>query len=270
MTDLTNKVVVVTGSANGLGKALATELFKQGCNLALLDININGLEKLKAVLQRGHQKITTHKVDISQEQQIISARAEILEQHQRIDILINNAGVSISQTFDQLELADYKWLFDINFWGTVYCTKHFLPDLKQQTDSRLVNIISDFALMGFPGKTTYGSSKSAVMGFTNSLRTELAETTVKVSLVIPPPLNTGLVINSKHIDDIKRKNEARFLEKNSMSLDKAARKIISKVKAGKFRIVIGSMMFWIDFASRLFPTALHRLIGNNKKRFDFV
>ncbi|MEJ7739589.1 MAG: SDR family NAD(P)-dependent oxidoreductase [Chitinophagaceae bacterium] len=270
MTDLTNKVAVVTGSANGLGKALATELFRQGCNLALLDINIDGLAKLKAALQSDYQKITIYNVDISQEQQIIYARTEILEQHQRIDILINNAGVSMSQTFDQLELADYKWLFDINFWGTVYCTKHFLPDLKRQSDSRLVSILSDFALMGFPGKTTYGSSKSAVMGFINSLRTELADTTVKVSLVIPPPLKTGLVINSKHIDDIKRKKEARFLERNGMPLDKAARKIISKVKVGKFRIVIGAMMFWIDFASRLFPTTLHRLIGNNKKRFDFV
>lgn len=127
MTDLTNKVAVVTGSANGLGKALATELFRQGCNLALLDINIDGLAKLKAALQSDYQKITIYNVDISQEQQIIYARTEILEQHQRIDILINNAGVSMSQTFDQLELADYKWLFDINFWGTVYCTKHFCP-----------------------------------------------------------------------------------------------------------------------------------------------
>jgi short-subunit dehydrogenase len=270
MTDLTNAVAVVTGAANGLGRALATELFRQGCHLALLDINITGLENLKASLLNNHQKITIHKVDISREQEIISARKEILEQHQRIDILINNAGVSISRTFDQLELADYKWLFDINFWGTIYCTKHFLPDLKQQTDSRLVNIISDFALMGFPGKTTYGSSKSAVMGFTNSLRTELAETTVRVSLVIPPPLSTGLVINSKHMDDIKRTNEARYLKKFSMPLDKAAKKIISKVKAGKFRIVIGLLMFWIDFASRLFPSAIHRIIGSHKKRFDFV
>lgn len=265
-----HKVAVVTGSANGLGKALAIELFKQGCNLALLDIDINGLEKLEAALQSDHQKITIHKVDISQEQQIISARAEILKHHQQINILINNAGVSISQIFDQLELVNYKWLFDINFWGTVYCTKHFLPDLKQQKDSRLINIISGFALMGFPGKTSYGSSKSAVMGFTNSLRTELAETTITVSLVIPPPLNTGLVKNGKHINDIKRESEARFLEDTSMPLDITARKIISKVKARKFRIVIGSMMFWIDFASRLFPTILHWLIGNNKKRLDFV
>jgi len=185
MNSLTNKVAIVTGSANGLGRALASELFSQGCNLALLDIDTKGLEKLKSELHNQNQKVSIHTVDISQEQQIISARTEILLQHKRVDILINNAGVSISQPFDQLKLTDFKWLFDINFWGTVYCTRHFLPDLKQQTNGRLVNVISDFALMGFPGKTTYCSSKSAVMGFTNSLRTELAETTIKVSMLYP-------------------------------------------------------------------------------------
>ena len=266
----TNKVAVITGSANGLGKALASELFNQGYHLALLDIDTKGLENLGSALHNPNQKVSIHTVDISREQQIILARKEILLQHERVDMLINNAGVSISQPFEQIQLTDFKWLFDINFWGTVYCTRHFLPDLQHQPDSRLVNIISDFALMGFPGKTSYCSSKGAVMGFTNSLRTELGETKVKVSLVIPPAMNTGLVLNSKHIDDIKRRNEAKFLEKHGMALDKAARKIISKVQAGKFRIVIGTMMFWIDFASRLFPTPLHRLIAKKKKKYDFV
>jgi len=142
--------------------------------------------------------------------------------------------------------------------------------LKKQNHSRLVNIISDFALMGFPGKTTYSSSKSAVMGFTNSLKTELAKTNVKVCLVIPPPLDTGLVKNSKHVDESKKKREVIFLVKNGMPLDKASRRIVGQIERGKFRIVIGTMMFWMDLISRLFPTTIHTLIGLNKNRFDFV
>ena len=232
MTNLSNKVAVITGAANGLGKALAIELYNQGCHLALLDIDYAGLEKLKLQIQTNEQVISIHKIDISQESEIIMGRIEILKQHNHIDILINNAGVSISRTFDQVDIADYKWLIDINFWGTIYCSKHFLADLKIQPDSRLVNIISDFALMGFPAKTTYASSKSAVMGFTNSLKTELADSTVKVSLVIPPPLDTGLITKSKHIDDIKRDKEAKFLKQNGMDPGKAARKIVSKIKKG--------------------------------------
>lgn len=270
MIVFTNKVAVVTGAANGLGKALAAELSAQGCSLALLDIDADGLEDVKSRPQADGRKVSVHTVDVSQEYQIMAARTDILRLHQRIDILINNAGISISLPFSQLDLTDYKRLFDINFWGTVYCTKHFLPDLLQQADSRLVNVISDFALMGFPGKTAYASSKSAVMGFAYALQTELADTTVKVSLVIPPPLDTGLVKNSLHVNDSKRQNEAAFLERYGMPLDKAARKIIAGVKRGKYRIVVGPMMYWIDVAARLLPTTLHKLIGRNKKRFDFV
>ncbi|MEO8405405.1 MAG: SDR family NAD(P)-dependent oxidoreductase [Chitinophagaceae bacterium] len=270
MRDLATKVAVITGAANGLGRALALCLYKQHFNLALLDIDIDGLTKLQRELSNNTQAISIHQVDVSNEEQIIAARKEILQRHQHVDILINNAGVSISQPFDQLALDDYKWLFDINFWGTVYCCKHFLPDLQEQPGSRLVNIISDFALMGFPGKTSYASSKAAVMGFSNALYTELNGTNVKLSIVIPPALDTNIVKNGKHIDEIKRTKEAEFLQKNGMSLDKAATRIISKVKAGKYRVVIGSMMFWTDLGSRLFPTWIHKLIWKNKKKFRFV
>jgi short-subunit dehydrogenase len=270
MTNLNNKIAVITGSANGLGRALAIELYKKGCHLALLDIDFTGLEKLKNNLQNGSQKITIHQTDISKEQEVIAAGKQIIDEHGHIDILINNAAISISQLFEQVDLTDYKRLIDVNFWGTVYCSKYFLNDLKQREDSRLVNIISDFALIGFPGKTTYASSKSAVMGFTNCLKTELADTSVKVCLVIPPPLDTGIVITGKHINETKKQNEANFLKKNGMPLDKAARKIISKVKKGKYRIVIGPMMFWIDIASRFFPTTVLNFIIRNKKRFDFI
>lgn len=270
MTDFTSKVAVITGAANGLGKALAKELDSQGCHLALIDIDFNGLRQLKDELQNSAQQITLHKADISSEQDVITARQQVISHHGRIDILINNAGISISQPFDQIDLADYKGLFGVNFWGTIYCTKHFLQDLKEQRDSRLINVISHFALMGFPGKTAYGSSKSAVLGFTNSLKTELEGTNVKVCLVIPPPLDTGLVRSGKHINDIKKQNETKFLEKNGMPLNLAARLIARGIGKGKYRIVIGKMMFFIDLVSRLLPTALHNLISKKKSRFDFV
>jgi short-subunit dehydrogenase len=270
MSNRKHKTVIITGAANGLGKALAFQFYKLGYNLALIDTDNVGLQSLQNGLINSNQKVTIHELDISDEQRVITTRADIFNTHQRIDILINNAAVSNSQTFEQVDLADYKILYDTNFWGTIYCTKYFLPDLKNQDDSRLVNIISDFALMGFPGKTTYGSSKSAVMGFTNSLKTELADTNVKVCLVVPPPLNTGIVKNGKHIDETKRENEAAFLQKNSMPLDKAAKRITKQIENGKYRIVVGAMMFWIDLISRIFPTTLHNFIGKYKKRVDFV
>jgi len=270
MTEFKDKSVVVTGAANGLGKALAIEFLNQGCHLALIDIDFAGLQNLLVILNRKEQLVTIHQADISNEESIIKTRLEILNTHKQIDILVNNAGISINQYFEHIDLVDYKMLFDTNFWGTVYCTKHFLPDLKSQNDSRVVNIISDFALMGFPGKTAYGSSKSAVWGFTNALKTELADTSVKVCMVIPPPLDTGLVRDGKHIDDKKKQTEARFVQKHSRPLDTTAKKIVQQIRKGKFRIVIGAMMFGIDLISRLFPTLLHTVIGKYKKRIEFI
>jgi short-subunit dehydrogenase len=270
MAMLQNETVVITGAANGLGQALANEFFRLRYNLALIDIDIPGLNILRDELKSKDQIVTTHQCDVSKARDIMAAGNEIRNAHHHITILVNNAGISISQNFEQLDLAHFHELININFWGTVYCTNHFLSDLKKEKDSRLVNICSDFALMGFPGKTAYASSKSAIMGFTNALKTELADSSVKVCLVIPPPLDTGLVKNSEHISDSKRNAEALFLKNNGMPIDKAAKRIVKKIRKGKFRIVVGGMMFFVDATSRLFPTFLHWFIGKVKHKFNFV
>jgi short-subunit dehydrogenase len=270
MKELRQRVVVITGSANGLGKELAKTFYGQGCHLALVDTDQRGLERLKGELETGEGKITIHQADVSSEDQVRLTRQSIIEDHKRVDILVNNAGISISQYFENVLIADFKKLFDVNFWGTVYCCKYFLPDLNQQVESHLVNIVSCFASLGFPGKSGYGSSKSAITGFTNALRTELYGTLTNISLVIPPPMDTGIVWSGPHIDEIKQQREAAFVRKKGMSIDKAAEKIVRGVRKGKYRIVVGSMMFWTDVATRLFPTLVPDLVARNKKRVDFL
>lgn len=270
MTPADHKTAVITGAAGGLGKALAIVFARKGYHLALADVHQEGLEALQKALLPTGIEVSIHCADVADEQQVATLHKEVTEKHKAIGILVNNAAISISMGFEDLDLKAYHRLMDVNFWGTVYCSKYFLPELKKQDNSRLVNIISDFALMGFPGKTTYGSSKSAVMGFSHSLKTELADSHVKVCLVIPPPLDTGIVKNNIHISEVKKQQEAAFLEKNGMPLDKAAKRIVRQIEKGRFRIVIGAMMFAIDLFSRLFPTYLHLLIGKYKKYIDFV
>lgn len=270
LTNKINRTIVITGAASGLGRALSVEFFKRGYNLALIDIDDDGLKSVQYELTNEEQKITVHHADISDEQSIVATRLEILKSHPIIYMLVNNAGISASRFFEQVELSDYKKIFDTNFWGTVYCTKHFLADLKNQDDSRLVNVISSFALIGFPGKTAYASSKAAIMAFSNSIKTELVDTCVSVCLVIPPPLDTGLIKNGQHIDDNKKAREILFLKRTGMPLNYAAIHIVTKIEQGKYRIVVGMRMFWIDLFSRLFPTLTHTLIARNKKRIDFV
>jgi NAD(P)-dependent dehydrogenase (short-subunit alcohol dehydrogenase family) len=274
---LDNIVVVITGAAGGLGRAVAWELHRRGCRLSLVDINADGLERLRMELEvdggpDGEVQIgsrhLTHCIDIADEAAVKQMAAEVLAGHGRVDWLINNAAISISQPFVQLQLEDLRRLFAVNYWGTVHCTKCLLPHLKGN-DSRLVNVVSGFALMGFPGKSSYGSSKGAITSFSYALRTELAGSGVRVCLVIPPPMNTGIVRGGQHIDAEKQAREVRFLERNGMPLGIAARRIVRGIRRGHFRIIIDMRTYFMDAACRLFPTWVHGLIGRRRDRIDF-
>ncbi len=269
MGSLQNKVAVITGAANGLGKALAKELYKQGCDLALIDIDAPGLQEVQKALT-GSGQISIHKADIAIEADVGNVYKEVLAQHNRVDILINNAAIANGQLFEQVDMEDFRKLFDVNFWAVVYCSRHFLPALLLRNGSMLVNIISEFAYLGLPGKITYGSSKSAIMGFSNSLKTELSGTNVRLSLVVPPPMKTDLVKSGRHIDEHRKMIEDTFLKKKGMHPDKAAKIIVRQMKSGTYRIFVGPMMYWMDVLIRLFPTPMHYLIGKYKKRIGFV
>lgn len=267
MKDLRSGVAVITGAAGGLGKALAAEFYRRGYHLALLDVDSGGLEQTRQELEQVGQPITIHPTDVSDPEKVAAAREEILRIHGNVHILVNNAGISISRNFENLDPADFRRLMEVNFWGTIYCTRAFLPVLQQQGSARIVNIISGFARMGFPGKTAYAASKSAVLGFSHSLSTELEGSGIRVCAVIPPPLNTGLVRNGKHISEAKREEEVRFMEKHALPLQLTANRVVRGVGKGKFLIVIGHRTTLMDFLARFFPTRLHRLIGQRKVKF---
>jgi short-subunit dehydrogenase len=170
--------------------------------------------------------------------------------------------------FDQMNLSDFRRLWDVNFWGTVNCCKHFLPELRQQPKAQIVNIISIFAFMGFPGKTAYGASKNAIVGFSEALRTELMKTNVRVSLVVPPPLHTNIVKNGVHTDEDKRAKENAFLQKNGMPLDVAAKKIVQQVGKNMRIVTIDLKTRLAVLASKLFPSLMQYLINKGSRDLD--
>jgi short-subunit dehydrogenase len=269
MFSFANKVVVITGAANGLGRALAREFYSRGCHLALFDTDAAGLASLKVELS-GRGNVSIHEVDVSVEHHVLFARNDVVARHSQVDVLINNAAISSSETFKTINLTFFRKLFDVNFWGAVYCTKHFLQDLSAAKDSRLANVISGFAAIGFPGKSSYGSSKSALMGLTQSLYTELIEHGVKVSMVIPPAMDTGLIANGRHIADEKKNREIAFAKANSIPLNTVAKCVVENMARGKFRIVIGRQTVFLNFMARVFPVLTHRQIIRNKGSFDFI
>lgn len=262
------RVVVITGAANGLGAALAGAFAKRGYALALIDTDAAGLERVRNTLLGTH--CSTHVVDIADEHAVAAAHTTIIAEHGCADLVINNAAVSMSVPFEASSTDDMKRLFAVNYWGTVHLCRQFLPDLRRRKKAHLVNIISGFAVLGFPGKTAYGPSKAAVLGFSQALRTELAGPSVHVSVVIPPPMVTRILGSGPHASEEKRAAEQRFIARNAMDVDKVAERIARRVLKGDPRIVIGASMFWADLAARLFPSTVHRMIGKRKDRFDFL
>jgi short-subunit dehydrogenase len=270
MKKVNDQVAIVTGAASGIGREIAKQLAVAGCHLALADIDEIGLQSLRQELNGKPSIISLHNADVAEEQDVKSMVADVVRTHRRISILINNAGVSISAPLDKVSFDDYERLIGTNFWGAVYLCRHTMPFLREERETRIVNVLSDFALLGFPNKTAYCSSKAALLGFSNALYTELYGTGMRISIAIPPAVDMNLVRSGVAYDEMKKQREAEFVARNGMSVEKVARKIIAWMMRGSFRIRIGLTVRILDVTCRWFPTVMHTLVARNKSRIGFL
>ncbi len=177
-----NKVVAVTGGSEGIGKALVAALLEKGAKVATCARNYDKLYQLQAAFQG--KPLMVHTADVSNEDDCKNFIAQTVKSFGTIDILINNAGISMRALFAELDLQTLRKVMDINFWGTVYCTKYALPYITQNKGT-VVGVSSVAGFRGLPGRTGYNASKFAVQGFLESLRTELLHTSVNIMWVCP-------------------------------------------------------------------------------------
>ena len=253
-----NSVAVVTGAASGIGRALAVRFAEEKiAGIAICDVNEQGLNETFEMVEKLGVSVSKHIVDTSKLEQIERLKTEVLAKHHRVTHLINNAGVGLMGTFDQISLEDFEWLMSINFWGVVYGCKVFLPVLKQQESAHIVNISSVFGLIAPPEQTAYCASKFAVRGFTESLRHELESTNVRVSTVHPGGIKTNIARNSrvgeKTPEEYKTQGVKFFDKVAQTSSEQAAETIIKGIKKENPRILIGKDAHAINYVSRLFP-----------------
>ncbi|MDF1764152.1 MAG: SDR family NAD(P)-dependent oxidoreductase, partial [Oleibacter sp.] len=192
MQSYNNKVVVVTGAGSGIGRSLAQQLSEAGAHLALSDINEKSLHETVSLLS-GAGKVTLQALDVSDRHAFEAYAEQVQADHGAVHMIINNAGVAVSETVEELKYEDMEWIMNINFWGVVYGTKSFLPLLKMQPESAIVNISSIFGVIALPTQSAYNATKFAVRGFTESLRQELKDTSVFVTTVHPGGIKTNIV-----------------------------------------------------------------------------
>ncbi|MBO4224023.1 SDR family oxidoreductase [Bradyrhizobium neotropicale] len=273
MTTISASAVAVTGAASGIGRALAIELAARGADLALADRDEAGLAAVAAeIAKAGTRKVTVHRVDIGEPDHIAAFAEAAISAHPSLNILINNAGVTLLGQFHEIEQAQMEWLFNVNFWGTVHATRAFLPQLARQREAHIVNVSSIFGIVAPPGQTAYCASKFAVRGFSESLRHELAaaRSPVRLSVVHPGGVATNIVRNSRTgagvSDNARRAQAIEWFDAAARTTPTAAaRTIIEGVENNRPRILIGRDARLMDLLQRFLPatywSVLQRRLG---------
>jgi short-subunit dehydrogenase len=249
----------ITGAASGIGRALAIEFAGRGCDLALADRDEAGLKALAAEIGRA-RKVSVHRVDVGEPDDIAQFASEAIAAHPALNILVNNAGVALLGQFEEIDQAQMKWLFDINFWGVVHGTRAFLPHLKTLPEAHIVNVSSIFGIIAPPGQSAYAAAKFAVRGFSESVRHELAmaESKVKLSVVHPGGVSTSIARSSRTgvgvTDNARRAQMIERFENAAKTTPKdAALRIIRGIEKNEPRILIGNDARFMDLLQRFRP-----------------
>ena len=268
MKSFSGKVAAITGAGSGIGQATAIALAKEGCHLAISDISEESLEKTVELLAGYAVNISTHVVDVSNKNAVYQYAEDTVSTHGKVNLIMNNAGVGLGETVENMSYENFEWLMNINFWGVVYGTKAFLPHLQKIGEGHIVNISSVFGIIGVPTQSAYNAAKFAVRGFTESLREELdiAGGLVSATCVHPGGVKTNIARNSRMGDmgsmNLGDKEEiASMFEKIAMTTpEAAARTILKGVRKNRRRVLVGGDAVMLDTTQRLIPTGYQRLL----------
>ncbi|RAL25138.1 short-chain dehydrogenase [Lujinxingia litoralis] len=259
--DFQNKVMVVTGAGSGIGKELVHGLLMRGACVAAVDLREASLEKLASECGVG-ERLSVYAVDVSDREAVQGLVERVLARHHVVDGVINNAG--IIQPFERVhELSDevIERLMNVNFYGTLWMVRAFLPHLLERPEAYVANVASMGAFLPVPGQAVYGASKAAVKLLSEGLYAELIETGVRVSVVMPGAVATHI---SEH-SGVEMERDEEEASYQALAADKAAEIILEGMEDEEVHILVGSDARLMSLANRLAPERSIRLIQKKMK-----
>lgn len=254
--DWNGKRGVVTGGSRGIGRAIVDALVARHARVVVLDLDPSEIPG-----------VVTRRCDVANAGDVEAAAEWAAAELGGVDLLVNNAGVSVAGEFTRVPAADFDWLFGVNFFGTVNSCRSFLPRLSN--GGHIVNVASSFAWLGFPGKSAYAASKAAVRAFSESLRVELGERGIGVTLLFPGPVDTGLVRFGRAVDPVQREREAAFLARRAVAPERVAARCLRAVERNRSRVLVGLDYRVVDLLARLSPELALRVVGFLSRRMPF-
>jgi NAD(P)-dependent dehydrogenase (short-subunit alcohol dehydrogenase family) len=263
MKDFGDRVAVITGAGSGIGRALALDLAARGARLELSDVNAAGVAATADSCLALGAKARHHVLDVADRGAVDAHAAQVMAAHGRVDLVVNNAGVSMTGPVLDLTLDEIEWIMGINFWGVVHGTKAFLPHLVANRGAHLVNISSIFGMVAVPGQAAYNASKFAVRGFTEALRQEMltARTGVSVSCVHPGGIKTNIARGGRFAAGVDGGATADVFDRIARTTPEvAAATILRGVEREKARILVGPDAFAIDGMQRLLGSGYQAIV----------
>lgn len=258
-----NKVIVVTGGGSGIGRALVLHLLAKGARVAAVDLNPAALRETAQLAGAQASRLSTHELNITDRAAVAALPAQVIAAHGAVDGLINNAG--IIQPFvrvPDLDEATIERVMNVNFYGTVWMTKAFLPHLLARPEAHIVNVSSMGGFLPVPGQTIYGAAKAAVKLFTEGLYSELLETKVRVTVVFPGAVSTNITANSG-VSSLPRTDKQPAI--TPLPAERAAQIIVEGIERNRFRVLVGNDATMMDRLYRLSPQFAVRLIFRQMK-----
>lgn len=249
---LKDKVCVVTGAGSGLGQQVTLKLLNKGAWVAMADINEQGLDDTIKLAGDLGKRLSKHVLNITDKEKVLAFPEVVKQTHGNVDAVLNIAG--IIQPFVKLQDLDFDAIdrvMQINFYGSVYMIKAFLPELLQRPVGYILNTSSMGGFLPVPGQTIYGASKAAIKLMTEGLYSELKDTNVHVTLVLPGAMDTNIAQNSGvEIGNMSADEQAQY---KSLSPDKAADQMIHAMEHNEYRVLLGQDANMMDKLYRISP-----------------
>lgn len=258
------KTIVVTGAGSGMGRELALELLTRGARVAALDMNEDAVLETTRLAPDAKDKISTHVANITDRAMVERLVDEVIEHHGTVDGIINNAGI-IQPFIDVNDLSYEKieQVMNVNFYGTLYMVKSFLPELLKRPEGHILNISSMGGFLPVPGQSIYGASKAAVKLMTEGLRSELLDTNVGVTVAFPGAIKTNIMKNSQ----VERKTttDTSGREHKLTLADDAAKMMIDAIEENAYRVMVGNDAKMMDRMYRVMPKKAAAVIAEKLK-----
>jgi short-subunit dehydrogenase len=256
MSNFTDKIVVITGGSDGIGKALVAQFLALGAKVATCGRNENKLSLLAAEFPSSN--LYTAQVDVSKQDQSEAFIKQVVDNWGGIDVLINNAGISMRALVSEVSVQTLQNVMDINFWGTVYCTKAALASI-QQNKGVIVGVSSIAGYRGLPGRSGYSASKFALNGWLEALKTEIYASGTHVMWVCPG-FTTSNIRNAALDKNAKAQGESPMDEGAMMSSEQCATHIIHAIEKRKRSLVLTFTGKRTVFMNKFFPAWADKLV----------